>query len=81
MLCIDRNVSSFVGTISTIVSIVLGMMSFIYSYVSGKQTLEYLNEIKEENDKLVERLNYELSKENYGDKNVENIDMMIKEIK
>ena len=75
----NKDLASTVGIISTIVSIVLGMSSFIYSFISGEKTLQYLNEIKAQNDALVERLNYELSKANYGQKNIESIDRMISE--
>lgn len=73
----NQDLASTIGMVSTIVSIILGMGSFIYSFVSGEQTLQYLNEIKAQNDTLVERLNYELSKANYGQKNIESIDRMI----
>lgn len=73
----NQDWASTIGMVSTIVSIILGMGSFIYSFISGEQTLQYLNEIKAQNDTLVERLNYELSKANYGQKNIESIDRMI----
>lgn len=75
----NKDWASTVGTISTVVSIILGMSSFIYSFVSGEKTLQYLNEMKSQNDTLVQRLNSELSKENYGKKNIESIDRMINE--
>lgn len=75
----DMELASTIGIISTIVSIILAMSSFIYSFISGEKTLQYLNEIKAQNDALVDRLNYELSKANYGQKNIESIDRMINE--
>ena len=75
----DKDWASVIGIISTVVSIILAMGSFIYSFISGEKTLQYLNEIKAQNDALVERLNYELSKANYGQKNIESIDRMISE--
>ena len=75
----DEDWASMIGIISTVVSIILAMGSFMYSFISGEKTLQYLNEIKEQNDALVERLNYELSKANYGQKNIESIDRMISE--
>lgn len=75
----DKDLASTIGSISTIVSIILAMGSFIYSFISGEKTLQYLNEIKAQNDALVDRLNYELSKANYGQKNIESIDRMINE--
>ena len=75
----DKDLASTIGIISTIVSIILAMGSFIYSFISGEKTLQYLNEIKAQNDALVDRLNYELSKANYGQKNIESIDRMINE--
>lgn len=73
----NKDLASVVGTISSIVSIILGMSSFIYSFVSGEKTLQYLDEIKAQNDALVQKLNYELSKANYGQKNLESVDRMI----
>ena len=73
----NKDLALVVGTISSIVSIILGMSSFIYSFVSGEKTLRYLDEIKAQNDALVQKLNYELSKANYGQKNLESVDRMI----
>ena len=75
----NKDLASMIGMISTIVSIILAMGSFVYSFISGEKTLQYLNEIKAQNDALIERLNYELSKANYGQKNIENIGRMINE--
>ena len=73
----SENLAAAAGTISTVLSIILAMGSFVYSFISGEKTLEHLNEIKAQNDALIERLNHELSKANYGQKNIENIDRMI----
>lgn len=75
----SKDLSLLFGTLSTIVSIILGISSFIYTYVSGKESLQTLNEIKKQNDKLIERLNQELMKGNLGHKNIENIEKVLKD--
>lgn len=69
----DKDLSLTLGTISTIISIILGAGSFIYTYVSGEETLHHLDEMKSQNDRLIRRLNQELAKDNYGISNIENI--------
>ncbi len=79
---IDYEISSCIGMISTIVSILLAIFSFVYTYISGKETLDNLDEIKRQNYILVQKINDELSKSNYNDNNIENItEMLINEMK
>lgn len=75
----NQDISSMFSTISTIISIILGAGSFVYTYVSGEETLNHLDEIKSQNDRLVSKINYELSKENYDNNNIENIDRLLNE--
>ena len=75
----NKDLASTIGTISTVISIILGISSFVYSFLSGEKTLQYLDEMKAQNDSLVERINMELAKNNYGRKNVESIDRIINE--
>lgn len=75
----NHDISSMVSTISTIISIILGAGSFVYTYVSGEETLNHLDEIKSQNDRLVSKINQELSKENYDKNNIENIEQLLNE--
>lgn len=64
----NKEWASMIGTISTVVSIILAMGSFIYSFISGEETLQHLNEMRAQYETLVKKLNDELSKTNYGQK-------------
>ena len=75
----NQDISSMFSTISTIISIILGARSFVYTYVSGEETLNHLHEIKSQNDRLVSKINQELSKENYDKNNIENIEQLLNE--
>lgn len=70
--------SSAIGAVSTIISIVLGVVSIIYTYVSGEHTIKTLEEIERQNRKLVDKINHELSKDNFNEKNIEYIQSTIK---
>jgi len=63
--------SSMIGVISTIISIVLSAIAILYTFFSGKNTLELLNKIKEQNKQLVEKIEHELLKDAYDDKGLE----------
>lgn len=65
--------SQLLSSISTIISIALGVVSMAYSCYSSVKTDKTLTAIKENNDALVEKIKYELSKENYGKKNIESV--------
>lgn len=69
----NKDLANSIGIISTIISILLAVISGVYTLVSGEKTLRYLDEIKKQNSDLIDRLNYELSKENFGKNNIENI--------
>ncbi|MGN1101171.1 MAG: hypothetical protein ACI4RG_03200 [Huintestinicola sp.] len=60
-----------VGVVSTIWSIILSAISLAYTYISGLQTLKTINDIKRQNDALVEEITHERSKDNYDDTNSE----------
>lgn len=72
--------SDILGYASTVISIVLGLVSIVYTYKSGEETLMMFDEIKgilketkDQNRRLVEKINYELSKENYDKENIDSI--------
>lgn len=58
-----------VGVASTVLSIILSAFSLAYTYISGLQTLKTINDIKRQNDTLVEEITHERSKDNYDDAN------------
>lgn len=70
---INGSYGDVVSIASTIISIILGLISIVYTYVSGEETLKTLNEIKKENRSLVEKINYELAKNNYDEANIESL--------
>lgn len=73
MLLRDCAYGDAVSTVSTSISVVLGIISILYTYVSGEETLKALNEIRRENQSLVQKINYELAKNNYDEENISNL--------
>lgn len=71
--------ASILCNISTIISIVLGAESIIYTFFSGKKTLENLDDIKTQYASLVNKINHELSKDNYDEENIAAVNEMISE--
>lgn len=75
---IDCNWSGAIGAVSTIISIVLGIVSMLYTYISGKETVETLEEMKRQNRRLVDKINHEISKGNFNEDNIEYIKSVVK---
>ena len=69
----NKEFSSGVGVFSTVISILLGIYSIIYTYVSGQETLKLLQDIKERERRLVDKINHELSKDNYDRDNINSL--------
>ena len=72
------NGSEAMSTFATAVSIILGVASIIYSLIANEssaranqETLKILDEIKEQNRRLVEKIHKELSKDNFNEQNIE----------
>ncbi len=65
--------SSTLGDIATVISIVLAVVSIVYTYVSGEKTVENMNEIRHQSKNLVNQIIHERSKNNYDAENVENV--------
>ncbi|MDO5151113.1 MAG: hypothetical protein Q4D76_17240 [Oscillospiraceae bacterium] len=65
--------SSILSNISTLVSIVLSIVSIRTAYVSEKSTTETLNQIIENNQVLVDKINYSLSENNFNDNNIDGL--------
>ena len=63
--------SSAFGVFSTIISIVLGLAAMLYTYISGKKTLELLNKIEIQNKRLIDKINTDLIKEAYDENGIE----------
>ena len=59
------------GILSTIMSVLLGIAAILYAYFSGKKTLELLNRIENQNNKLVGKITLELLKDAYDDTGLE----------
>lgn len=66
--CVDA-----ISVASTIISIILGFISIVYTYVSGEETLKTLKEIKKENHSLIQKINHELTKNNYDEANIDSL--------
>lgn len=62
-----------VGVFSTIISTILGAVSIVYTYVSGKQTIELLDKIKKQNENFVNKIQTELLIQNFDEDNINNL--------
>lgn len=69
-----------VGALSTLISIILGVVSIVYTYISGKETSELssemskqIKEIADQNEAFIRNIKVELLKSNYDDDNIKNI--------
>ncbi len=67
LFLIGDDAAGAVGIVSTISSIALSAMSMAYTYFSGVQTLKVLQDIKRQNDALVEKIRHENAKNNYNE--------------
>lgn len=65
--------TNLIGSISTIVSIVLGIVSIAYTYVSGQETIDAINQINSHHTRLVEKINSDLAKGNLDEENLKYI--------
>ena len=73
LLYANNSYTDAIGIISTIISIILGFVSIVYTYTSGESTIKALDEIRIENRRLVDKINYELCKDNYNEVNIESL--------
>ena len=67
----NNNASTVLGMISTIISIVLSVVAIIYTYVSGKSTLDLLDEIKKQNEALVKKIVQDAVANGLGQKSID----------
>ncbi len=79
LLFAQESLASILGVVSTIVSLVLSVVSIFYTFISGQKTLENLDHIKTQYSALVEKINHELSSDNYDEENIRAVDEMISE--
>jgi len=71
-LC-NLRAAEMIGSISTIISIALSIISMINSCVTEDKTSKTLEKIKSQNKSLVDMINNTLSKENYEKANIESL--------
>jgi hypothetical protein len=64
-------ITTALGIISTIMSVLLSIGAMLYAYFSGKKTLELLNKIEAQNIKLIDKITLELLKDAYDDPGLE----------
>jgi len=67
LLFVKSESSAAFGVISTIMSILLSIAAMLYTYISGKDTLQLLEKIESQNKKLVDKINLELLKDAYDE--------------
>ena len=65
------NVSSALGGVATVISMLLSIVAMLYTFFSGKGTLALLNTIEEQNKRLVDKINSELIKDAYDKEGIE----------
>ena len=73
MDCYNSNLSEWIGSISTIVSIALSIISMVNSCITENKTSKILEDIKQQNTRLVDMINYTLGKDNYDDNNINSL--------
>ena len=67
---INSGFGGIIGIISTIMSVLLSVTAMLYTYFSGKRTLELLEKIEAQNKKLVDRINQDLLKDAYNEEGI-----------
>ena len=73
LFLIGSDAAGAVGVVSTILSIVLGVVSIVYTYVSGQETIKALDKIVEQNKSLVNKINSDLLQGNFDEANIETL--------
>jgi len=67
---VNSSFGGIIGIISTIMSVLLSATAMLYTYVSGKRTLELLEKIEVQNKKLVDKINLDLLKDAYDEEGI-----------
>lgn len=73
LLFIHNSYADAFETVSTIISIVLGLVSIVYTYQSSKELSSTLDEIRNQYRSLVTKINSQLIEKNFGDVNDESL--------
>jgi len=69
-----QNWTGAAGSIATLLSILLAVVSIFYTYRTNEDTKRLLSDIREQNESMVERINLELRKGNFGRQNIESLE-------
>lgn len=64
------DILSIISITASIISIILAIVSIVYTCKTNKNTEKLLDDIRRQNNKLVDKINYELSKDNYDEVNI-----------
>lgn len=80
MLCsfLSTDYSTCLSSISTIMSIILGLTSVVYSYRCNKATEEMLKTIENRFEKVAENAHLDMKKKNLNTENMDDVKNMIK---
>lgn len=62
-----------VGIVATGLSVILSVVSIIYTYVSGNQTLDVINTIKAQNKEFIEKIKEDILKNNFNESNINDL--------
>lgn len=73
LIGVSTSLSNVLSYISTLISIILGFVSIVYTYKSGKETLENLNIMKQQNRKLVEQITKDATKDVFDGDNIKDM--------
>ena len=69
----DSIITEILGCVSTVVSIVLSVIAMISSSNTEKKTAETLEQIVKRNEALVNKINSDLIRINFDDRNIEDL--------
>lgn len=59
-----------VGVVSTIISVLLSLVSIVYTYISGKATSKLMEKIAKQNNEFIEKIKADILRDNYNDANL-----------
>lgn len=68
------------GAIATMLSILLAYISIRYTQKTNDESQAVLQDIREQNSKLVDKINLELRKNNFNDSNIASIEKKLSEL-
>ena len=62
-----------IGIVATVVSVILSLVSIIYTYISGKETIKSLKNIEKQNEQFIIQIKSELLNYNYDEENIKDV--------